>query len=168
MSPHSSQAPHPTTPLAEDVEVCIEKCPETASSDTEAGENACSICLEQLDTLTFQTVCGHRFHRSCLVSWRQASKKSCPLCRHPLERGLTPVNHTSPPKENDYAAAIRAAAQRSRSAFRRQINISERLRQNLYAQAQTALQAERDRQLQQLESSTSDLSLSDTYHSTDF
>lgn len=40
-------------------------------------DTKCSICLEQGD---YQLVCGHVFHKRCIVKWKE-QKRSCPLCR---------------------------------------------------------------------------------------
>lgn len=42
----------------------------------------CSICFEQLNnTNVCITLCGHKFHTSCIV---QCMEKKCPICRKSL------------------------------------------------------------------------------------
>lgn len=47
-------------------------------------KNECSICLEDVKTLTvsFQ-MCGHFFHSACIGQWKKINS-SCPYCRTKL------------------------------------------------------------------------------------
>lgn len=46
----------------------------------------CAICLEKLviNTTEKRVICGHIFHKSCILSWFSI-KFSCPLCRKSFE-----------------------------------------------------------------------------------
>ena len=45
----------------------------------------CSICLEQIVTDTFITVCGHVFHRECMKTiYAATGMAKCPVCRKDL------------------------------------------------------------------------------------
>lgn len=54
-------------------------------------EQKCPICLENCDIIStgekfdyLKTNCGHSFHYTCIVKWKQSGKDTCPLCREPL------------------------------------------------------------------------------------
>ena len=139
----------------------------------------CSICLDALSSgeEVYRSDCGHTFHFNCMQKWRSRSKKSCPICRGPLKRGLTPKGHVSPPptevpttgaqtvdvSDDDLGNAIRAAAQRNRATHRRRINMHERMRQQLANQAQRALEQQQQQQLQVLEETEEHLLSPTTY-----
>ena len=153
--------------------------PEKNTTDGAIPANSqCSICLDDVaegGTKPYKTDCGHVFHRECLVQWRARSKKSCPLCRETLRRGLTPKGHVSPPgqqvrpPEGDTVAdAIRAAARRSRTAHRLRLNVNARIREQLADQAQRALEQQRREQLSQLTETQSQLMSSETFTSNEF
>ena len=65
------------------------------------SEDVCAICLDPIETidnrrpLVVRTNCKHEFHLTCLKRNREFSD-SCPMCRHRLARGLTPVRLPSP------------------------------------------------------------------------
>lgn len=40
----------------------------------------CSICMEELDNRTVETICKHNFHKDCIEKWGEKNN-SCPLCR---------------------------------------------------------------------------------------
>ena len=43
----------------------------------------CSICYEPMTIYnSYETQCGHTFHKNCLCRWRDQEKSTCPLCRH--------------------------------------------------------------------------------------
>lgn len=48
-------------------------------------EDACSICLEPLETIRYKrkTQCGHVFCSECLHEWLR-KKQTCPLCNQSL------------------------------------------------------------------------------------
>lgn len=91
-----------------------------ASASTASGEcstdEPCAVCLSPIRARNpLKTLCGHVFHRSCLVECRvrclQVSNAlggrvalPCPLCRAPLEPGLTPVNAPRPGGGGQHAA----------------------------------------------------------------
>ena len=39
----------------------------------------CCICLE-VETDAILPVCGHRFHRDCILKWAERNN-TCPMCR---------------------------------------------------------------------------------------
>ena len=49
---------------------------------------ACPICLDPLDdaagALEMPCAKQHVFHRSCLLTWLQAYRNTCPICRHSM------------------------------------------------------------------------------------
>lgn len=64
--------------LTSPIVLSIEKTNTSISNDT------CSICLEnfdeQDDLKATYTICGHRFHDTCINVWIR-SKNTCPLCK---------------------------------------------------------------------------------------
>lgn len=44
-------------------------------------EEECYICHDEMRERV-ALKCGHEFHPSCIVSWFQTGKSSCPTCRH--------------------------------------------------------------------------------------
>lgn len=53
-------------------------CGPTTSVDQ---SDSCPICLEELDGVTLQLICGDRFHPDCINSARQQyGWNSCPVC----------------------------------------------------------------------------------------
>lgn len=45
----------------------------------------CAICLEPIRDELGRLSCGHRFHVHCIcMTWKGASKPSCPLCRRAI------------------------------------------------------------------------------------
>ena len=50
------------------------------TSDEEAEEEICAICMEQISAPHMKTLCGHRFHTDCIrqIVWRNPA---CPCCR---------------------------------------------------------------------------------------
>ena len=51
------------------------------------AQNQCPICSEELGVEVATTKCNHRFHTSCLLTWRRNPNHGCPLCRANLETG---------------------------------------------------------------------------------
>jgi hypothetical protein len=49
--------------------------------EEEEGEEECYICQDEMGQRV-ALKCGHEFHPSCIVSWFQTGKSSCPTCRH--------------------------------------------------------------------------------------
>ncbi len=63
------------------------KCPILVTGSIEPDE-ICSICLSQLSSdsslrVRKITVCGHKFHDTCLSEWLVGTNNTCPLCRSP-------------------------------------------------------------------------------------
>lgn len=60
-------------------------------------EVVCSICLE--DKTTLKTVCGHYYHRKCIVQW-YCKEQYCPNCKFPANdfyKGCTGCNQFTIP-----------------------------------------------------------------------
>ena len=55
-----------------------------------AENQKCPICLDELESETKETSCGHTFHNYCLDKWLE-TKNSCPLCRKNLKQKVTSV-----------------------------------------------------------------------------
>nr|GMC93861.1 E3 ubiquitin-protein ligase RHA2A-like [Ipomoea batatas] len=63
------------------------------STTTIHGEGLCCVCLSRLkEGGSFRVLpCMHRFHRSCVDKWlMSAGRKTCPVCRFPVEDGGPP------------------------------------------------------------------------------
>lgn len=45
----------------------------------------CPICYEKIYLDSWELECGHRFHESCLKSWFEMDKRSCPMCREDVD-----------------------------------------------------------------------------------
>ena len=44
----------------------------------------CSVCLSDLTGACKTLPCGHRFHRRCILSWKNRGNHTCPMCRAPF------------------------------------------------------------------------------------
>ncbi|KVH92278.1 Zinc finger, RING/FYVE/PHD-type [Cynara cardunculus var. scolymus] len=52
------------------------------------GESCC-VCLLRLEKATDDEkrvlACGHEFHKACVDKWFDVCRKTCPVCRFPVE-----------------------------------------------------------------------------------
>ena len=52
----------------------------------------CGICMDECTSAasSCETICNHRFHKNCLLSWEKAGRSifSCPMCRKVLPRSV--------------------------------------------------------------------------------
>ena len=59
----------------------------------------CGICRDDESEVDFETRCKHHFHKSCIESWFEKGKKTCPYCTREisnsevLERVLSEQNY---------------------------------------------------------------------------
>lgn len=69
----------------------ITQCPAKKYLDVEHDDDACSICINQLepDDLVRILPCEHIFHSECIYDW-MCKSLSCPLCRKNIIDGYTP------------------------------------------------------------------------------
>ena len=59
-------------------------CKDRVCKDIECKTSDCSICYEQIDSKTIETLpCGHMFHRICILTWANECSHhfSCPYCK---------------------------------------------------------------------------------------
>lgn len=49
-------------------------------ADVTCDETECTICLDKIESDAKGTLCGHVFHKSCIVSWASI-KPTCPICK---------------------------------------------------------------------------------------
>jgi hypothetical protein len=56
-------------------------------------EDACSICLEPLQTIRYKrkTICGHTFCSECLHEWIR-KKTTCPMCNRSFQTRANPFS----------------------------------------------------------------------------
>jgi hypothetical protein len=77
---YEESSEYPTVPIVPRTKRCTHQ---------ENGTN-CRICFNDVvtnDTIT-DLPCGHIFHKDCMDRWTEF-KQECPLCRGPLNFGLT-------------------------------------------------------------------------------
>ena len=43
-------------------------------------EEFCAICLDEILTDGLKLMCGHKFHRDCILEWAKKNN-NCPICR---------------------------------------------------------------------------------------
>ncbi|KAI4324003.1 hypothetical protein L6164_023570 [Bauhinia variegata] len=58
-----------------------------SSNEKTTGSKECVICFEELkngDLIQHLPKCNHEFHASCINSWLQIGKFTCPVCRFVL------------------------------------------------------------------------------------
>lgn len=69
----------------------ITQCPAMKYSEVEHEDDACSICISQLETDDLVRIlpCDHIFHSECIYDW-MCKSLSCPLCRKNIIDGYTP------------------------------------------------------------------------------
>ena len=55
----------------------------TIEDENEEDIPQCSICHDTMTTNVIKTECGHKYHKSCLISWLGANQRrslKCPIC----------------------------------------------------------------------------------------
>ena len=64
-------------------------------------DEECSICLDIIQN-PVETPCNHFFCFKCLKEWQEVEDNTprCPLCREPIERIQTNIEHVSIPIVN--------------------------------------------------------------------
>lgn len=69
-----------------------------AADEDDARE--CPVCLDAVRTraATFETACGHRFHRRCARAWFARRPLTCPMCRATCLEGLALLGPRLAPK----------------------------------------------------------------------
>ena len=56
---------------------------EEEKKEKESDIVTCSICHDIMESNTVKTECGHKYHKSCLISWigsGQRRRLKCPIC----------------------------------------------------------------------------------------
>lgn len=132
-SPIEGESHHMTPPSSPS----SAQLPENAAVTPVSAADACSICLEAIQSeVAFRSSCGHIYHKDCLSHWRAMHHNQCPLCRAALPRGygLTPENYSSPPprpslQDQEQRQQVATAAQRVRRSMemRRAMEQQQRL-----------------------------------------
>jgi hypothetical protein len=83
------------------IKFCSDKCKETKNHSSEecsfllktyGNKNECCICLEEIHSKSYTTVCNHVYDIKCIMKWVIESNKietniltsECPLCKNPI------------------------------------------------------------------------------------
>jgi hypothetical protein len=83
-------------------------------AEAEAEAEACSICFEDLtapgEAQVVAMRCGHSYHESCLMSWFDRGRKSCPTCRTTLNGDSGVPANEELPQRRAWREVTQAAA----------------------------------------------------------
>ncbi len=80
-----SRLPSPPRPSAHDViATLLTTCCRKEGSDGQAVSE-CAVCMDSISGINVTLLCGHAFHKKCIVSWLDVNS-SCPCCRTPVPR----------------------------------------------------------------------------------
>jgi hypothetical protein len=65
----------------------------------------CVICLDDIKVVTYNTPCGHYFHRRCVLPWIKAHN-SCPICRKSIDKNKPIILCSANDIDEDYEYAL--------------------------------------------------------------
>ena len=78
-----SRLPSRPGPCADDFIAALPASCRKEGPDGQAAVGECAVCMDSISGMNTTLLCGHAFHKKCIVSWLRVSS-SCPCCRTPM------------------------------------------------------------------------------------